>query len=99
LTGRGRYHTQPDGSGQKPAAAQIFLSSTGDEIRVIDGPFTNFNGTVEEVNPEKGKIKGAGEYFWAVDTGGTGFCPSNEIIDHSLGIESLRESIEKWQKR
>jgi transcriptional antiterminator NusG len=29
----------------------------GDEIRVTDGPFTNFNGTVEEVNPEKGKIK------------------------------------------
>lgn len=29
----------------------------GDEIRVIDGPFTNFNGTVEDVNPEKGKVK------------------------------------------
>ena len=29
----------------------------GDEIRVIDGPFTNFSGTVEEVNPEKEKIK------------------------------------------
>ncbi|HIJ56339.1 MAG TPA: transcription termination/antitermination protein NusG [Deltaproteobacteria bacterium] len=29
----------------------------GDEIRVTDGPFTNFNGTVEEVNPEKGKIR------------------------------------------
>lgn len=29
----------------------------GDDIRVIDGPFTNFNGTVEEVNPEKGKIR------------------------------------------
>jgi transcriptional antiterminator NusG len=29
----------------------------GDDIRVIDGPFTNFNGTVEEVNQEKGKIK------------------------------------------
>ena len=29
----------------------------GDEVRVIDGPFTNFNGTVEEVNPEKGKVK------------------------------------------
>ena len=27
------------------------------EVRVIDGPFTNFNGTVEEVNQEKGKIK------------------------------------------
>ncbi len=29
----------------------------GDDIRVIDGPFTNFNGTVDDVNPEKGKIK------------------------------------------
>lgn len=34
-----------------------FFFETGDEIRVIDGPFRNFNGTVEEVNPEKGKIK------------------------------------------
>ena len=34
-----------------------YLFEAGDEIRVIDGPFTNFNGTVEEVNPEKGKIK------------------------------------------
>lgn len=34
-----------------------FYFETGDEIRVIDGPFTNFNGTVEEVNPERGKIK------------------------------------------
>ena len=29
----------------------------GDEIRVLAGPFKNFNGTVEEVNPEKGKIR------------------------------------------
>jgi transcriptional antiterminator NusG len=29
----------------------------GDEIRVIDGPFNNFNGTVDEVNAEKGKIR------------------------------------------
>lgn len=34
-----------------------FYFEAGDEIRVTDGPFTNFNGTVEEVNPEKGKIK------------------------------------------
>ncbi|MBW1956080.1 MAG: transcription termination/antitermination protein NusG [Deltaproteobacteria bacterium] len=34
-----------------------FLFETGDEIRVIDGPFTNFNGVVEEVNQEKGKIR------------------------------------------
>jgi transcriptional antiterminator NusG len=39
----------------KPQPKYFFES--GDEIRVIDGPFTNFNGTVEEVNQEKGKIK------------------------------------------
>lgn len=39
----------------KPKPKYFF--ETGDEIRVIDGPFTNFNGTVEDVNPEKGKIK------------------------------------------
>jgi transcription termination/antitermination protein NusG len=31
--------------------------SDGDTVRVIDGPFANFNGTVEEVNAEKGRVK------------------------------------------
>jgi transcriptional antiterminator NusG len=39
----------------KPQPKYFF--EQGDEVRVIDGPFTNFNGTVQEVNPEKGKIK------------------------------------------
>lgn len=29
----------------------------GDDVRVTDGPFTNFNGTVEESNPDKGKVR------------------------------------------
>ena len=39
----------------KPKPKYFF--EQGDEIRVIDGPFANFNGTVEEVNQEKGKIR------------------------------------------
>ena len=29
----------------------------GESVRVVDGPFTNFNGVVDEVKPEKGKLK------------------------------------------
>lgn len=29
----------------------------GDVVRVTDGPFSNFQGVVEEVNPEKGRVK------------------------------------------
>ena len=40
---------------EKPQPKYYF--DAGDEIRVIDGPFTNFNGIVDDVNPEKGKIR------------------------------------------
>jgi len=29
----------------------------GDEVRVVDGPFTNFQGTVEEIKPDKEKLR------------------------------------------
>ncbi len=34
-----------------------FNFQRGDEVRVIDGPFSGFNGVVEEVNYDKGKLK------------------------------------------
>ncbi len=43
-------------AGEEKPKPKFFFES-GDEIRVTDGPFTNFNGTVEEVHPEKGKIR------------------------------------------
>ena len=29
----------------------------GEGVKIIDGPFINFNGAIDEVNPEKGKVK------------------------------------------
>jgi transcriptional antiterminator NusG len=29
----------------------------GDQVKVVDGPFSNFTGTVDEVNQERGKVK------------------------------------------
>lgn len=39
----------------KPQPKYFF--EPGDDVRVIDGPFSNFNGTVEDVSPDKEKIK------------------------------------------
>ncbi|MDP2689405.1 MAG: transcription termination/antitermination protein NusG [Deltaproteobacteria bacterium] len=33
------------------------LFDRGENVRVIDGPFTNFAGIVEEVKPDKGKLR------------------------------------------
>jgi transcriptional antiterminator NusG len=38
-----------------PRARQIF--SSGEQVKIIDGPFESFTGTIEEVNQEKGKLK------------------------------------------
>jgi transcriptional antiterminator NusG len=40
---------------EKPKAKATF--SIGDSVTVVDGPFANFNGTVEEINDEKAKVK------------------------------------------
>jgi transcriptional antiterminator NusG len=31
--------------------------SDGESVRVVDGPFANFNGVVESVNPDKSKVR------------------------------------------
>ena len=34
-----------------------FEFSKGERVKVIDGPFSNFNGLVDDVNPDKGKLR------------------------------------------
>jgi len=35
----------------------IISFDKGEGVRVIDGPFQNFNGVVDDVNPDKGKLR------------------------------------------
>ncbi len=45
----------------KPKPKAIF--EKGEGVRIIDGPFTSFNGVVEDVKPEKGKLRVAVSIF------------------------------------
>ncbi|MCM8811933.1 MAG: transcription termination/antitermination protein NusG [Candidatus Omnitrophica bacterium] len=40
---------------EKPIPKVVF--DRGESVRITEGPFSNFNGLVEEINPEKGKLK------------------------------------------
>lgn len=46
---------QMEGGAARPRPKVQF--EQGDAIKVIDGPFTDFNGTVDEVRPDKGKLR------------------------------------------
>ncbi len=43
------------GMGEKPRSKVKF--TVGESVMVVDGPFSNFNGTVEDINEDKGKVK------------------------------------------
>ena len=44
-------------SGETSQPKPKFSFEKGESVRVVEGPFINFNGTVDEVNQDKGKVK------------------------------------------
>ena len=46
---------QTQGEVEKPKPKFDFQK--GESVRVIDGPFVNFTGTIDEVHPDRGKLK------------------------------------------
>ena len=46
---------QMEGKGPKSRASIEFQQ--GDAVKVVDGPFADFNGTVDDVKPDKGKLR------------------------------------------
>jgi transcriptional antiterminator NusG len=37
--------------------------AVGDTVRIMDGPFADFRGAIDEINQEKGKIKVLVSFF------------------------------------
>jgi transcriptional antiterminator NusG len=45
----------------KPSPRIVF--EIGESVRIIDGPFVNFNGTIDDIHPDKGKLKASVSIF------------------------------------
>jgi len=45
------------GQAQSPKPTPVVIFEEGENVRVIDGPFTNFSGTVGEVRQEKEQVQ------------------------------------------
>lgn len=50
-----RLKDQLSGAAEKPRPKYEY--EVGESVRVIDGPFANFSGVLDEVNPERAKVK------------------------------------------
>ncbi len=72
---------------EKPKPKHSF--EKGEAVRIIDGPFFNFNGIVEEVNHERGHAQGSGHDFRAFDSGRAGILAGGENLGGNMAKEVI----------
>ena len=46
---------QMEAGAERPKPKSVF--QPGDRVRVVEGPFVNFTGTIDDLNPERGRLK------------------------------------------
>ena len=62
---------------EKPKPKYSF--EKGEQVRINEGPFTSFNGVVDEVNTEKSTLKVMVTIFGRVDAGGARLPAGREV--------------------
>ena len=73
--------TQVKTAAEKPKPKYMF--EKGEQVRINEGPFTSFNGVVDEVNLDKNTLKVMVTIFGRVDAGGAGFPAGGEDLDRA----------------
>ncbi len=59
-----RIRSAGDHQGHDRRGPKVKMSlSVGDTVRIMDGPFADFRGEIDEINQEKGKIKVLVSFF------------------------------------
>ena len=61
MTEAQRIMSQVQEGVERPKPSVVF--EIGDSVRVVDGPFTSFNGQVEDVDEERSRVKVAVSIF------------------------------------
>ena len=68
----------------KPKPVPTVTFRVGEHVEVVDGPFSDFTGVVDEVNNERGKVKVMVQHLRPRDAGRAGFPPG------AAGLEAPR---------